>query len=136
MTEHYDRRALTDAQRALADEIASAMSYGHADDCQVWWEEPDGCSCPLLLDVADGLAGARIVEVTQEFGYDPATRRGDRLHRHPFLPHPLTVVDKDIAERWLRDNDLYAVTHLHEASDCAECIGLVDDQTDAQVVST
>jgi hypothetical protein len=87
----YDTRALTDDQRSLADDIALAMGYGHEDGCAVWREDPDGCSCPLLQGIADGLAGARVVEVTQEFGYDPATRRGDRLVRQPFRPHPLSA---------------------------------------------
>jgi hypothetical protein len=30
------------------------------------------------------------------------------------------ITDEE-AERWLKDNDLYAVTHLHTSSDCAEC---------------
>jgi hypothetical protein len=87
----YDTRALTDDQRSLADDIASGMGYGHEDGCAVWWEEPDGCSCPLLQAVADGLNGARVVEVVQEWGYDPVTRRGDRLHRQTFRPHPLSA---------------------------------------------
>jgi hypothetical protein len=86
----YDTRSLTDDQRSLADDIASGMGWGHEESCAVWWEEPDGCSCPLLQAVADGLEAARIVEVIQEWGYDPATQRGDRLHRQTFRPHPLS----------------------------------------------
>ena len=86
----FDIRHLTDDQRSLADDIASAMDFGHEDTCAVWWEDPDGCSCPLLMAVANGLKGARIVEVIQEWGYDPATQRGDRLHRQSFEPHPLS----------------------------------------------
>jgi hypothetical protein len=88
----YDTRALTDDQRSLADDIASAMGWGHDEEsCAVWWDEPDGCTCPLLQAVADGLAGARVVEVVQEMGYDRATQRGDRLERRPFRPHPLAI---------------------------------------------
>jgi hypothetical protein len=89
----YDTRFLTDEQRSLADDIASAMGYGHEDTCAVWWKDPDGCSCPLLQAVADGLEGARVVEIIQEWGYDPVTRRGDRLHRQTFRPHPLSQPD-------------------------------------------
>lgn len=84
----YDRRALTDDQRHLAEDIASSMDYGHEEACGVWGEGGDGCTCPLLVGVADGLQGARVVVVEVERGYDPTTRRGDRVQRMPFRPMP------------------------------------------------
>jgi hypothetical protein len=109
----YDTRALTDDQRSLADDIASAMGWGHEDTCAVWWEDPDGCSCPLLQAVADGLDGARVVEVVQELGYDSTTYRGDRLERRPFRPHPLSEkLDPDTAQR--------VVNKLIELHDCRD----------------
>jgi hypothetical protein len=84
----YDRRSLTDDQRSLADDIASGMGWGHEERCGVWQEAGDGCSCPLLQAVADGLNDARVVEVVREMGYDPATQRGDRLVSTAFRPMP------------------------------------------------
>lgn len=84
----YDRRMLTDDQRSIADDIASAMSVGHISSCGVWQDDGDGCTCELLLGVADGLALAGVVAIEVERGWDPATRRGERVHRFPFRPMP------------------------------------------------
>lgn len=88
-TTGFDIRRLTEDQRAIAEDIASSMGFGHEDACDVWSEDPDGCSCPLLESVAGALHDAGVVEMVQEVGWDPATLRGDRLVRRSFDPHPL-----------------------------------------------
>lgn len=84
----FDRRALTDGQRYLAEDIASSMPDRHDESCGVWSEDGDGCDCPLVMAVADGLDASRVVAVEVERGYDSTTRRGDRVVRLPFRPMP------------------------------------------------
>lgn len=125
-THVYDTRSLTDDQRSLADDIASGMGWGHEETCAVWQEDADGCSCPLLQAVADGLNDARVVEVVQEMGYDPKTQRGDRLQRRAFRSYPRAEaaqqsgpLDVRMAAQWIvREDD-----ERHQADNaCAECV--------------
>lgn len=84
---------ISDEQLSIAEDIAASTGLGHADDCHVWWEETDGCTCELRYAIADGLKQHGIVALEQELGWDAETRRGDRVVRLEFNPMPAEATD-------------------------------------------
>ena len=42
------------------------------------------------------------------------------------------LITDEQAEEWLRANDLYAVTHIHDDPECEECHALDGDNEEAE----
>lgn len=65
-------------------------------------------SCPLWESALERVA-------TLADDIDPASAAAQER------PADAALITDEQAEEWLRRNDLFAVTHLHVESDCAEC---------------